>query len=84
MGLSTAPAAKRSESGLPGPIFSGPHDCADLVHSLQDIGIEMFFRRRPEHFDAGRVFEKGLRSNPCRLRLEDFTHRLGAPPALVG
>ena len=34
-GLSTAPAAKRPGSGLSGPIFSGPHDCADLVNSLQ-------------------------------------------------
>jgi hypothetical protein len=26
------PVAKRPGSGLSGPIFSGPHDCADLVN----------------------------------------------------
>jgi len=34
-GLSTGPAARRPGSGLSGPIFSGPHDCADLVNRLQ-------------------------------------------------
>ena len=33
-GLSTGPCAKRGESGLSGPIFSGPHDCAGLVNRL--------------------------------------------------
>ena len=33
-GLSTGPSARRPESGLSGPIFSGPDDCADLVQSL--------------------------------------------------
>jgi hypothetical protein len=27
------PLCKRPKSGLSGPIFSGPHDCADLVNS---------------------------------------------------
>ena len=31
-GLSTGPCAGRHGSGLSGPIFSGPHDCADLVN----------------------------------------------------
>ena len=35
MGLSTGAGAKRPESGLSGPIFSGPDDCADLVNSFQ-------------------------------------------------
>jgi hypothetical protein len=51
--LSTGPAVKRAGTGLSGPIFSGPHDCAILVNSLQASGIAMFFRGRPEHFDAG-------------------------------
>jgi hypothetical protein len=33
-GLSTGPYARRRGSGLSGPIFSGPHDCTDLVKSL--------------------------------------------------
>jgi hypothetical protein len=31
-GLSTGPCANWPGSGLSGPIFSGPHDCADLVN----------------------------------------------------
>jgi len=30
-GLSTGPGARSPGSGLSGPIFSGPHDCVDLV-----------------------------------------------------
>ena len=33
--LNTGPAARSLGSGLSGPIFSGPHDCVDLVNSLQ-------------------------------------------------
>jgi hypothetical protein len=33
-GLSTGSDARWPESGLSGPIFSGPDDCADLVFSL--------------------------------------------------
>jgi hypothetical protein len=33
-GLSTGPGTKRPGSGLLGPIFSGPDDCASLVQSL--------------------------------------------------
>jgi hypothetical protein len=32
--LRTGFDATRPESGLSRPIFSGPHDCADLVNSL--------------------------------------------------
>jgi len=31
-GLSTDRGGRRPESGLLWPIFSGPHDCADLVN----------------------------------------------------
>src|SRR6056297_2082291 len=34
VGPSTDPVARRPGSGLSGPIFSGPHDCRDLVNSL--------------------------------------------------
>src|SRR6056297_2138087 len=33
-GLSTGTCSVRSESGLSGQIFSGPHDCAELVNRL--------------------------------------------------
>ena len=33
-GLSTGAGARRAESGLSGPIFSRPDDCAKLVNSL--------------------------------------------------
>jgi len=39
-GLSTGSGAKWPESGLSGPIFSGPHDCADLVNRLQASEIK--------------------------------------------
>jgi hypothetical protein len=42
-GLSTAPCARRPGSGLSGPIFSGPDDCADLVNSFQPYEIAMIF-----------------------------------------
>ena len=35
--LLTGPGARKAESGLSGPIFSGPHDCARLVNFLQAI-----------------------------------------------
>ena len=35
VGLLTGPAARRPRSGLSRPIFSGPHDCSDLVMILQ-------------------------------------------------
>src|SRR6056297_637223 len=34
VGLSTGRGTRRAEVGLSGPIFSGPHDCADLVNCL--------------------------------------------------
>ncbi len=59
VGLSTGPGARRPGSGLSGPIFSGPHDCADLVNSLQAAGNATFFRGRPEHFDGSGVRRDG-------------------------
>jgi hypothetical protein len=38
---------------LSGPIFSRPHDCADLVNIFKAFGIIMFFLLHAEHFDAG-------------------------------
>ncbi len=32
--LSTGPGARRPGSGLSGAVFSGAHDCANLVNSL--------------------------------------------------
>ncbi len=43
-GLSTGPCARRPESVLSGPIFSGPHDCADLVNFLYGIEKGWFCR----------------------------------------
>jgi hypothetical protein len=54
--LSTGTCAKRQESVLPGPIFSGPDDCADLVNSLQRSDREGIFRHQAEHFDGSRVW----------------------------
>jgi len=45
-GLSTGIGTKSPGSCLSGPIFSGPHDCVDLVKSFQAIGISKFFRGR--------------------------------------
>jgi len=59
--LSTGLGAKRDESVLSGPIFSGPHDCADLVNSLQLSEISRFSDAPPEHFDVSGVREKGTR-----------------------
>jgi hypothetical protein len=50
-GLSTAHAAKPPESGLSGPIFSGPDDCASLVNSSQDIEFAEVNLLPAEHFD---------------------------------
>jgi hypothetical protein len=64
VGLSTEPGAKRPGSGLSGPLFSGPHDWAGLVNSLQALGIAMFFRGRPNHFDAGGARRDGTDVEP--------------------
>ena len=57
--LSTGPGARRPGSGLSRSIFSGPHDCADLVNSLQAAGNATFFGGRPEHFDGSGVRRDG-------------------------
>ena len=43
-GLNTGMGARSAESVLLEPVFSGPHDCADLVNSLQASDLAMFFR----------------------------------------
>ena len=53
VGLSTDPDGRWPCGGLSGPVFSGPHDCANLVNSLQDTDTELLFIRAAEHFDAG-------------------------------
>ena len=58
-GLSTGPGAKRPGSGLSGPIFSGPDDCAISVNSLQDTVTKQILRAAPEHFDASGVCSDG-------------------------
>jgi hypothetical protein len=72
VGLSTGLVARRRGSRLSGPVFSVPHDCADLVNSLQSSGIAMFFQGCPEHFDAGGVRRDGTDVEPV------FTGKLGA------
>ena len=42
--MSTAPVAATTEIALSRPIFSGPHDCADLVNSLQVDETEAYFQ----------------------------------------
>ena len=64
VGLSTGRRARRPGGGLLRPIFSRPDDCADLVNSLQVSGIAMFFRSRPEHFDAGGARRDGTDVEP--------------------
>ena len=46
-GLLTGPRPKGRTRVLSGPIFSVPHDCADLVNSLQAFGVAMFFYTQP-------------------------------------
>ena len=42
VGLNTGVGARRAESVLSLPIFSGPDDCADLVNFLQPFGSHAF------------------------------------------
>src|SRR6056297_3500486 len=67
VGLNTGMGAGRAKTGLSGPIFSGPDDCADLVNSFQATGIAMFFRVLPEHFDPGGARRDGTETerSPC-------------------
>ena len=72
-GLSTGDGAGWAGNSLSGPVFSGPDDCAELVNCFQGTGIAMFFRGRPEHFDAG-----GVRRDGTEIEL-----RIGAKEAKV-
>ena len=58
-GLNTGPRARRPGSGLSGPIFSGPHDCADLVNSSQDIEFAEVNLLPVEHFDFRDILQEG-------------------------
>ena len=58
-GLSTGLDATETESGLSGPIFSGPHDCADLVNSSQDIEFAEVNLLPVEHFDFRDILQEG-------------------------
>ena len=42
--LSTGLAPKVARSVLSGPIFSGPHDFADLVLSFKALNVNGFFQ----------------------------------------
>ena len=75
-GLFTAHVAKSPESGLSGPIFSGPDDCADLVQSLQVSDTELFFIRAAEHFDAGGVRRDGTEIERSLVRKYGATSQL--------
>ena len=59
MKLSTGPVAGWLESGLTGPIFSGPDDCASLVNCLQVYEIAIVFYLLAEHFDVSGVRRNG-------------------------
>jgi hypothetical protein len=50
-GLSTGCRARRPESGLSGPVCSGPDDRANLVNSSQCVEISEFNPLPSEHFD---------------------------------
>ncbi len=86
VGLSTDPDARWPGSGLSGPIFSGPNDCADLVNSFQATGIAMFFRAQPEHFDAGGIRPRwnGDRTFSSDKNCCHKTDQTGLPPVGVG
>jgi hypothetical protein len=57
--LSTDAGARWPESGLSGPIFSGPDDCADLVDYSQPIEIKTVNPFLSEHFDFRGALRKG-------------------------
>ena len=61
--LSTDVLARWPESGLSGPIFSGPDDCADLVNSLQASEKHRQCGYMAKHSDASGVRKKELGSN---------------------
>lgn len=50
-GLSAGLDARRPGSGLSGPIFSGPHDCAVLVNFLQAIEVDELNPHPAKHLD---------------------------------
>jgi hypothetical protein len=73
-GLSTGPRAKRSGCGLSGRIFSGPHDCAILVNSLQATEKKPFQKALPECFDRSRVRTDGPKTGRSIIRCQPMVH----------
>ena len=67
-GLSTGSDGRRPGSGLSGPIFSGPDDCAVLVFSFQTIEITTVNPLPAEHFDFRVARREGteIEQYPCR------------------
>jgi hypothetical protein len=61
-GLFTGLGARRAESVLSGPIFSGPVDCAGLVNSLQGYDFSIFF---PSEFKTSKLVPAGSKHD-CR------------------
>ena len=54
-GLSTVTAAKWPGRGLSRPIFSGPHDCANLVFSLYHSDFKVGKTSSKVHFDPSSI-----------------------------
>ena len=50
VGLSTGPGARRPGSGLSGPIFSGPDDCADSVQTATYLFLWFFLDPHESRF----------------------------------
>lgn len=83
-GLSTELGTRRTESGLSGPIFSGPHDCAWLVNFHQVVEIVLDNHVSAEHFDFRGTFSRRNRnrtsassgSNSIKLDADRFAQDL--------
>ena len=73
-GLSTGVGARRPGSGLSGSIFSGPHDCADRVNSLQVTEKKPFQEVLLEHFDGSGVRADGLKTGRSIISPQPMVH----------
>ena len=83
VGLSTGMGVRRPGSGLSRPIFSGPHDCADLVNSLQDSENKKFSEERREHFGGSRVSRDGTALEPWPIVVIRVIVRSHAPHGMA-
>ncbi len=86
-GLSTGPGVSWRGSRLSGPVFSGPHDCADLVNFHQAVEIEFINHVSAEHFDFRDTFREGTEIElppglAFQARLADEFQRLPPGAAL--